>query len=245
MHDDEVDGGVDVARRLVARERPDLAHLPVRPVGGGTDNTMHRLGDDLVLRRPRTPGAAEALAKELTWRASSGRCTTCRCSARATRERSRGTAAATSRRNTAQVRDTLPEVAALVPDLDVDALAAAWADGVARGPSTAPHVWLHGDLKPSNTIVRDGRLVAVIDLGGLSVGLPDAEHAPAWDLPAPARAAYRDALGVGDDSWARARAWAVLVGASGVPYYWRSFPAFAAECVRRLRAVAADVGGPH
>jgi hypothetical protein len=30
----------------------------------------------------------------------------------------------------------------------------------------------------------------VVDVGGLSIGLPDTEHAPVWDLPPGARHAY-------------------------------------------------------
>lgn len=80
----------------------------------------------------------------------------------------------------------------------------------------------------------------MIDFGALSVGFPDAEHAVVWDLPAPARDSYRAALDVDDHTWERARAWAIAVGISGVSYYWHTYPAFLAECLRRLRAIADD-----
>ncbi|NED91792.1 phosphotransferase, partial [Streptomyces sp. SID11233] len=102
--------------------------------------------------------------------------------------------------------------------------------------------WLHGDLRPANLLVKDGRLHAVIDFGTLSIGLPDAEHSPVFDLPPQARTAYRASLALDDTTWSRARGWALAVAAMGIPYYWETLPDFAAECVTRLRNVLADAG---
>ncbi|MFI9202785.1 phosphotransferase [Streptomyces sp. NPDC053048] len=55
-------------------------------------------------------------------------------------------------------------------------------------------MWLHGDLKPTNLLVREGKLHTVIDFGGLSVGFPDAEHSTVWDLPPQARQLNLDDL---------------------------------------------------
>jgi aminoglycoside phosphotransferase (APT) family kinase protein len=123
--------------------------------------------------------------------------------------------------------------------LDVAELERLWRHALALPDSPSSEVWLHGDLKPGNLLVQQGTLRAVIDFGGLSVGLPDAEHAPVWDLPVPARHAYREALGLDDATWARARGWAIAVGAAGIAYYRDTFPAFVAECRARLEAVLA------
>lgn len=125
-------------------------------------------------------------------------------------------------------------------ELDLPALERLWRAGSEVPEPAGPHVWLHGDLKPSNLLVHDGALHAVLDFGGLGVGLPDAEHAPLWDLPAEARHAYRQALELDDATWARARGWAILVGVSGIAYYWDTYPAFVAECRARLDAIVAD-----
>ncbi|KDN81123.1 aminoglycoside phosphotransferase [Kitasatospora cheerisanensis KCTC 2395] len=141
----------------------------------------------------------------------------------------------------AGVRERFAEARALPGlDLDLDRLEAIWQRALTLPAPSGPAVWLHGDLKPSNLLVRDGRLCAVIDFGGLSIGFPDAEHAPLWDVPAAARHAYRAALGLDEQVWQRACGWAVAVAISGVPYYWHSDPAFVAECLTRLRAVLAD-----
>lgn len=71
--------------------------------------------------------------------------------------------------------------------------------------------WLHGDLHPGNLIVRDGRVVAVIDFGDLCAGDPASDVAVAWLMFAEAdRTVFFDAYGAGGDLLARARAWAAL-----------------------------------
>ena len=90
-------------------------------------------------------------------------------------------------------------------------LAAAWRDGVAAPAWDRAPVWVHGDAHPGNLVVRDGRLVALVDFGDMCAGDPACDLAIAWSAFTPAgRAAFRDTLGPGYDEavWARARAWA-------------------------------------
>jgi aminoglycoside phosphotransferase (APT) family kinase protein len=128
-------------------------------------------------------------------------------------------------------------------ELDIDTLDRLWRAALALPEPSAPHVWLHGDLKPTNLLVRNGRFHAVIDFGGLSVGFPDAEHSTIWDLPSQARQAYWDSLDLDGATWARARAWAIAVGVSGISYYRHTFPAFVTECRTRLEAILTDAVG--
>jgi aminoglycoside phosphotransferase (APT) family kinase protein len=59
---------VDLVRRLVAGQFPAWAGLVVeRFPSGGTVNAMYRLGDDMVVRLPLTPGGADAVSVERTW----------------------------------------------------------------------------------------------------------------------------------------------------------------------------------
>ena len=124
-------------------------------------------------------------------------------------------------------------------DLDIERLERWWRDALALPDSAAPQVWLHGDLRPGNLLAHHGRLHAVIDFGALSVGAPDAEHAAVWDLPVQARRTYWDALDLDEPTWLRARAWAIAVAISGIPYYWRTYPEFVVECRARLGAILA------
>ena len=299
LHDDEVPLDEDVIRDLLREQSPWWADLPLAPAGSGTDNSLYRLGDDLVLRLPRTPGTARDVAKEQRWlpvlaphlpvavpqpvhhghpgqayplpwsvyrwiEGDEVAADTVADWERLGRDLANLVAALHAvDLGGAQPRDglswyrggpllelddwvrrCLADCRALRAsdglDLDVDRLQDVWAAALALPDPEPRTVWMHGDLKPSNLLVRDGRLVAVIDFGGLSIGVPDAEHAPQWDLPGPAREAYRAVLGIADETWQRARAWAVAVGVSGVPYYWHTRPEFVHECLRRLRTVLAD-----
>ncbi|MFF3769675.1 aminoglycoside phosphotransferase family protein [Streptomyces sp. NPDC002232] len=54
-----------LVRTLLQEQHPDLAELPLRPVPGGWDNQLFRLGDALAVRMPRTERAPGLLRKEL------------------------------------------------------------------------------------------------------------------------------------------------------------------------------------
>jgi aminoglycoside phosphotransferase (APT) family kinase protein len=59
---------VDRVSRLVARQFPQWAGLPLRAVHtSGTDNLIYRLGDDLVVRLPALPRAAPMVGREWEW----------------------------------------------------------------------------------------------------------------------------------------------------------------------------------
>ncbi|MFE5095604.1 aminoglycoside phosphotransferase family protein [Streptomyces sp. NPDC056638] len=68
MHADEPDIDRSLVRRLIAAQFPQWIGLPVEPVVPvGTSNAMYRLGEDLVVRLPRTAGAAGDVEKEHHW----------------------------------------------------------------------------------------------------------------------------------------------------------------------------------
>jgi aminoglycoside phosphotransferase (APT) family kinase protein len=132
-----------------------------------------------------------------------------------------------------------------IPDLavDLDAVVELWENAVAQ-PGSARVVeprWLHGDLAAENLLVRAGRLAAVLDFGGLSVGDPTIDLAVAWEvLDAPARAEFRAVLRIDDDTWLRGRAWALALAVMTFPYYHRTMPARCADRLAAARAVLAD-----
>ncbi|MFF5182081.1 aminoglycoside phosphotransferase family protein [Micromonospora sp. NPDC000316] len=102
----------------------------------------------------------------------------------------------------------------------------------------AADVWIHADLMPGNLLVRDGRLVAVIDLGAVGVGDPAVDLMPAWNLlDAGSRETYRRALGVDDATWERGRGWALLQAINALHYYVETNPVMADIARRTLRAV--------
>jgi aminoglycoside phosphotransferase (APT) family kinase protein len=99
---------------------------------------------------------------------------------------------------------------AAAPSPEQTILEKAWNDGLNAAPWDGPPVFLHGDLAPDNVLARDGRLCGVIDFGVLSIGDPAYDYAGAWRLlSTQGRRAFREALNLDDDTWKRARAWAV------------------------------------
>jgi aminoglycoside phosphotransferase (APT) family kinase protein len=71
-------------------------------------------------------------------------------------------------------------------------------------------VWVHGDVSFPNLLVRNGELAGVIDFGCLAVGDPACDLAIAWSwMSRETRSAFRSALPLPEDMWARARGWAL------------------------------------
>jgi len=63
------DVAIDAAlvRALLGAQHPDLAHLPLSDAGGGWDNVIYRIGDDLALRLPRRRIASRLIRTEQRW----------------------------------------------------------------------------------------------------------------------------------------------------------------------------------
>jgi aminoglycoside phosphotransferase (APT) family kinase protein len=125
---------------------------------------------------------------------------------------------------------------------DLDAAERLWDEAVRLpGAKDRPAArWYHGDLTAENLLVRDGRLAAVLDFGGLSVGDPAVDLAVAWEvLDPPAREIFRRKLGVDDATWLRGRAWALSLTFM-IWYYWATMPQRRARSIAVGRNVLAD-----
>lgn len=115
--------------------------------------------------------------------------------------------------------ETRASVARLAGQIDAAAAIAVW-ERALRSRWSLPPVWLHGDVAVGNVLLRDGRLAAVLDFGTCAVGDPACDLVIAWlFLDAPAREQFRRAVGLDEQTWERARGWALwkalLVAASG------------------------------
>lgn len=107
-----------------------------------------------------------------------------------------------------------------------------------------PALWLHGDLHPANILLRDGRLAAVLDFGDLTAGDPATDLATAWlTFDAAGRRTFRqsvEAAGpVDEDTWLRARGWALCM-ASALAAHSADEPVLRAIGVHALSEVLAD-----
>jgi aminoglycoside phosphotransferase (APT) family kinase protein len=102
-------------------------------------------------------------------------------------------------------------VAARGEPLEAAALAT-WADALAA-PNDAAPTWIQGDPHPRNVLVREGRIVAMIDWGDMARGDRASDLAGIWMLLPDRRARERAIAGlpsVSGATWRRAKGWAVL-----------------------------------
>jgi aminoglycoside phosphotransferase (APT) family kinase protein len=138
-------------------------------------------------------------------------------------------------REDAAVRENL----ARIHEVETAGLLTLWGQALAAASWTGPPVWVHGDLLPANVLVdADGGLAAVIDFAP-GVADPAVELIAAWNLvPAAMHAAFREALGVDDDTWARGRGWALVQAAVAIPYYREINPGMTAMALHALRQLA-------
>ena len=63
----EIDIDAPLVEALLASQCPELAHLPVRVVANGWDNTIARVGDDWLVRLPRRAASAPLVENEQRW----------------------------------------------------------------------------------------------------------------------------------------------------------------------------------
>ena len=73
-----------------------------------------------------------------------------------------------------------------------------------------PPIWIHGDFATSNILMDGGKLSAVIDFGGTAIGDPACDLVIAWTyLSGKAREVFIYEMDMDEDTWLRARAWAL------------------------------------
>jgi aminoglycoside phosphotransferase (APT) family kinase protein len=301
LHENEVAIDETVARSLLESQCPQWAGLPLSPAGAGTDNIMFRLGNELLVRLPRTADKARSLQKEQQWLPRLAPLLSCPIpepfyAGTPTRAFPLEWSVYRWIDGEAAAPDTVRDWATLGTDvaefvrelrgvnlmdairtgdlrsyrgnrlqggpkqaqvrmakenfdrcrtligsqLDLDALEQMWLAALALPEPAEPHVWLHGDLKPANLLVRNGKLHAIIDFGSLSVGFPEGEHTTQWEMPPQARLAYRNALDIDDQTWARVRARAIAGSLVGILYYWHAWPSFAAQSQAHLQAILTE-----
>ncbi len=139
--------------------------------------------------------------------------------------------------------DTRAAIASSGDVIDARAATAAWDLALQAPPYNGTPVWVHADLLRPNVLVKGGRIRAVIDFGGAGVGDPAADAIAAWSVFGRAgRGVFRDALGVEDGAWDRARGFALHQAALIIPYYTTTNPDFVALAKRTVEEILADVG---
>jgi aminoglycoside phosphotransferase (APT) family kinase protein len=126
--------------------------------------------------------------------------------------------------------------------LDVPRLRAMWAE-LRTLPSVDPDAMCHTDLTPPNVLVRDGRLVGVLDGGGFAAADPALDLVGAWHLlDGVRRQVLRDALGCSEVQWLRGMAWAFQQSMGLVWYYAESNPTMSRWGRRTLDRLLEETG---
>lgn len=124
--------------------------------------------------------------------------------------------------------------------LDVRRLRTLWNE-LRTLPELDADVMCHGDLTPSNVLVRDGRLVGVLDSGGFAPADPALDLVSAWHLLDNAqRRLLRAALGCNETQWRRGKAWAFQQSVGLVWYYADSNPRMSRWGRRTLNRLISD-----
>jgi aminoglycoside phosphotransferase (APT) family kinase protein len=127
--------------------------------------------------------------------------------------------------------------------VDVGRLRAMWAE-FRTLPEVDADAMCHGDITPPNVLVRDGRLVGMLDGGGFAAADPAIDLVGAWHLLDDLqRKLVRDALNCSDVQWRRGMAWALQQSMGLVWYYAESNPSMSHWSRRTLdRLVRASAG---
>jgi len=130
--------------------------------------------------------------------------------------------------------------------LDLDKALDIWhqALNLPGAQAAGPARWYHSDLVAENLLLKNGRLTAVLDFGGLAVGDPTIDLHGAWELfDRQSREVFRTRLGVEDAQWlcGRAWAWALAIALGTFSYYWTKMPRRMSDRLIMAQAVLADV----
>jgi aminoglycoside phosphotransferase (APT) family kinase protein len=95
-----------------------------------------------------------------------------------------------------------------------------WERAVGLPGWAGPPVWLHGDPHPANLLLTDDDavgLAAVLDFGDMAGGDPATDLAAGWMVfDVVGRAEFRATVGPDEDTWGRARGWALCMGSAMV-----------------------------
>lgn len=105
--------------------------------------------------------------------------------------------------------ETQRDLSDLKNDIDVKTATEIWQQAIETKWEKNP-VWVHGDLYPDNILVDKNKLKGIIDFGCMAVGDPACDLVMAWVFfDKRSRAAFKSHLNLDEDTWIRARGWAL------------------------------------
>lgn len=126
--------------------------------------------------------------------------------------------------------------------LDVAPLREVWDEMRTIPRGDTPDVMNHSDLIPPNILAAGGRIVGVLDVGGMRAADPALDLVSAWHLlDLPRRKQLKEHLDCDDAEWQRGRAWAFEQAMGAVWYYVESSPTMSLGCQRTLERIVTDI----
>lgn len=280
---------VSLVGRLIAGEFPQWADLLIKPVPSvGTQHTLYRLGEDMLVRLPHVKEADSQARKEFQWlpmlaprltlaipiplvmghptegypwhwsiyRWLEGETATTEHTANPRRaatdlgkfisalQRVNPAGGPPSGRGVSLTeRDAYTRMAitSLRGMIDTDAATTVWEASLTASAWEATPVWTHGDLFPSNLLVKDGRLSAVIDFGDSGLSDPACDMLGAWSfLPIDVHNFFRAELSISDATWVRGRGWALSIALLALLYFRGINDPLASVAMKVIHKVIAD-----
>jgi len=112
-------------------------------------------------------------------------------------------------------------------EIDVEKALKCWRELLNTEAWDGNPVWIHTDLLKSNLLVNNGSLSAVIDFGSAGIGDPAFDITPAWTvLTSKTREVFKKLVKADDNTWLRAKAYALHQAALIIPYYRETNPDF-------------------
>ncbi len=138
----------------------------------------------------------------------------------------------------ASVRRALEE---LHDEPGIAAATAVWDDALSAPACCSEPVWLHGDLQPTNLIMRHGQLAAVIDFGLMGVGDPACDLMAGWTcFGRVSRRIFLSATKADEATVRRGRGWAVSTALIALAYYRHTNPVMAQTSRSTMAEVVCD-----
>jgi aminoglycoside phosphotransferase (APT) family kinase protein len=254
----------DLARKIIAEQFPEYAHLPVVSVEKqGHDNRTYRLGDDMLIRMPTAKEYALKVSKEQEllpilapylnisipvpikmgvpskdypyqfsiYKWLEGTSINLLSLDNKAMERLAFDLAKFLKdlQNITDVNGPKPgqhnwwrgdhisvydqgarrQIAELADVIDSDKAMNLWERACATKWNKPP-IWIHGDLAIGNMLIKDDKLSAIIDFGGMAVGDPACDLVIAWTyFKGKARDLFIQEMGSDEDTWLRGRGWAL------------------------------------
>ena len=137
---------------------------------------------------------------------------------------------------------TIAAIVAAGDLLDRDRVLAVWEEACKASAWNGNAVWIHADLLRPNLLVDSGHLAAVIDFGTVGIGDPAFDLIPAWSVfSGMGREIFKKSILADNDTWMRARGYALHQATLIIPYYRESNPQFVALARRTLEEILADL----